>query len=232
MKKKIIAIVVVVMVVCIAVAAVFVVKNKSTNISNEESGNTATLQKTITVEDWFRVTTVSELESYAKASKKEITFENEYAYISDMIFADGAADYSYRFDENKNIDRLSIAYEIVPSTQTDEKYVMESVTEDELKTRIENTMLFVSDVLGTSIGDKFYIISGTGNILSNGETSSYREILNGTAYLETRILDVDGSVWVFEISKMPAYDMIFCTLEHYAPDSEQAKFPCYISVAE
>lgn len=181
-------------------------------------------------DDWLTVDTIPKLENLAKKNNINIEYEAEYAYLSGLPFADGEAFYSYEFDENKLITGLNIGYKLVKSTEVNESYEMETIDEEELAYRVDIVMDWLSKSLNVEIGNNFYIITDDGDILSGDGTASYQQIIDGTAFLELRILDVDGSVWVLSIELIGTYNIISCTLEHCAADSDAAKIPCYVAI--
>lgn len=199
-------------------------------IWNKKENNTTSINEIITEKDWLNVTSVSELKTLAEKTDKSVEYEYEYAYVADLPFGEGKASYGYEFDENEQVVSLSIGYMLVTATEADGKFTMEDISLEEFQNRTENALLSVSQMLGVNIENNYYIISETDEILPVDDESSYQQILDCTAFLETRILDVDDSVWVLTIENMPMYNIVTCSLEHHLADSEEAQIPCNIAI--
>lgn len=217
------------MLLAIGIAVLFFVFGRDNN--TEQKQETDPPSDILTAKDnWLTVDTVPKLEELAKKYNITIDFDSEYAYISQMPFADGEASYNYRFTSEGNIVELSIGYVLVDSTESGDANVMENIDEQEFQNRINTVNDWIEEFLEVKIDNKFYIFSYDGSILPLDDVASYRKILDGTAYMELRILDADGSVWVLNIEMLKGYNIVFCTFDHCSADSDEAKILCYVAI--
>lgn len=181
-------------------------------------------------DSWLRVSSVSELESMAKRYNKQIEIDQGDCYIADLPIGSKKTTYGYSFDSYDRIVGLNIGVALVSSSESSGRYLMEKVTPNELRERIQDVLQWVSDTLNVSVGSNYYILSEDGGMLSVGDDLSYKKILDGTASMDLRILDADSSVWVMEVFRVQGFNMISCTLTHYPAGSEEAQQPCYVVV--
>ena len=114
-------------------------------------------------------------------------------------------------NENKKVVGLSIGHILVSSTESNSTYAMETIDAQELLKRVRGVTDWISEVLNVQIDNEFYIITTEGDILLVDEVNSYQHILEGNAFLELRILDTDGSVWVLKIELVGSYNIISCS---------------------
>lgn len=230
MKRRLIIIASIVLIACIACALFFILREKE---EYQQSPNGGATETQLTAQDnWLTVDTIPKLEELAKKNDVEIEYDVEDAYVSDLPFSDGDAFYAYSFNADKQITGLNIGYVIVASTEENEAYVMEDIDAEELSGRVKTMMDWISEFLNVQIGSNFYIITNEDDILPVAETNSYQHIIDGTAFLELRILDVDGSVWVLNMELAGAYNIIFCTFEHCSSESDAAKIPCNVAIEQ
>lgn len=230
MKKKILLIIIVATVLIGGLIASYFVFFNDDNKRWKQPENGVETGDTITPENWLRVTTLSELEGLSKKTDKKIEYGQEDVYVSDLPFGEGTATYGYRISSNENVLGLNIGKIIVSSTETNNTFVMEEITVQQLRERIDAVLCWVSEVLNVKIGTDFYITTDNFDMLSIEDDASYQQILDGTAVLDLRILDSDESVWVLEIGKVQGYNIISCTFEHCMADSEKAQLACYVAV--
>lgn len=229
-KKKLIVIIVIIVLVLIGclIGSYFLFFH--TEDVRNSSGGKSSSDNVVTIDSWLRASSVSELENLAEKSDKTIELGLEDAYVADLPFGEGVATYCYHINSEEKLVGLNIGQIIVPSTESGESFVMEDVTAQQLCERIGVVLEWVSEVLNVTIGSNFYIFSANGEMLPVDEYLSYQQILDGTASLDLRILDVDDSVWILEIGMVQGYNIVTCTFEHCMADSEDAKLPCYVAV--
>lgn len=183
-------------------------------------------------DNWLTVDTIPKLEALAKKNNITIELDVEDAYVGGLPFAEGDASYNYKFDSDKKIVGLSIGHILVGSIEADDNYTMEEIDAQELSKRVRAVFDWISEFLSVQIGNKFYIIANEGDLLPVEDENSYQRIIEGTAFLELRILDVDGSVWIMVIESIGGYNMVSCVLEHHPSDSSEAKIPCNVAIEE
>ena len=229
-RKLIISIVSIVLIACIACVVAFFFRGEEEPGQNPSEGASET-QLTAKA-NWLTVDTLPKLEELAKEINASIEYDVEDAYISALPFGDGDAFYAYKFDAEKNITGLNIGYVVVASKEENETYRMEDIDAEQLSVRVKTLMDWISEFLNVQIGNEFYIITTEGEILPPDETASFQPIIDGTAFLELRILDVDGSVWVLNMELAGAYNIIYCTFEHCPSDSDAAKIPCNVAIEQ
>jgi len=230
MKKKVLLIIVAVIVLIGGLIASYFLFFNNDDKTGKQPENGVVTGDTITTENWLRATTLSELENLSKKTDKKIEYGEEDAYVSELPFGEGTATYGYRISSDGNVLGLNIGKMIVSSTETDDTFVMEEITVQQLRERIDAVLGWVSEVLNVKIGTDYYITTDNFDMLSVEEDASYQQILDGTAVLDLRILDNDESVWILEIGKVQGYNIISCTFEHCMADSEEAQLPCYVAV--
>ena len=229
-RKLIITIVSIVLLACIAVAVTLIFRGKE---EPQQSTNEGTTETQLTEKaNWLTVDTLSKLEELAKEINVSIEYDVEDAYVSTLPFGDGDAFYAYKFDSEKNITGLNIGYVVVASKEENETYRMDDIDAEQLSARVKTLFDWISEFLKVQIGNEFYIITDEGEILPPDETASFQHIIDGTAFLELRILDVDGSVWVLNMELAGAYNIIYCTFEHCPSDSDAAKIPCNVAIEQ
>lgn len=186
---------------------------------------------TLTEKDnWLTVDTIPKLEELVKKNKLEIELDSEYAYVPKLPFGDGDASYNYKYNSDGSIIELSIGHVLVDSTESNGSNIMENIDAQELLNRINVVKEWIREFLNVDIGNRFYIFSYDGSILSIDEMDSYQKILNGSAFMESRILATDNSVWVLNVEMINGPNIVSCTLNHYSADSEEAKIPCNLAI--
>ena len=218
-KKLLISLVAIVVIGCLIAGYFIFFHNNPINTSDTEEKD-----------NWLRVSSVSELEGIAKRYNKKIEIDQGDCYIADLPIGSKKTTYGYSFDSDGRIVGLNIGVALVSSSESSGRYLMEKVTPNELRERIQDVLNWVSDNLNVGIGSNYYILSEEGGMLSVGDELSYKKILDGAASLDLRILDVDSSVWVMEVFRVQGFNVISCTLSHYQADSEEAQQPCYVAV--
>lgn len=231
-KKKLLVIIISIVLIACLIGVYFVFFHQSANNNPIDYEKGKIKSGVIDADKWLKVSSLDELEKLTKQAEKEIEYGSAEAYISELSFCNGTADYNYDLDSDNNIVGLSVGYILVDVKEDSESYIMEDITSEELSIRVDAVMKWLSDNLKVNIGNNYYIISSDGKILETEDNSSYQEILDGTAYLELRILDVDDSVWVLNIEKVQGYNIISCILEHCPADSEEAQLPCDVAIEQ
>ncbi len=223
-KKKLLIIIIAVVLTLSSFIVFLCLDNKGDNESDGELSNTTSDIS------WFKTVSLSELESLAEKTDKKIEYNAQDVYVMDLPFGEKTSTYNYRIDSNETIVGLNIGTILVDSTAKGEEFIMDDVSAQELSDSVNILLGWISDTLNVTIANNFYVFSDNGDMLAVDEISSYQEIIDGTAYLELRILDVDGSVWILYVEKMHGYNVIYCTFEHCMADSDEAKIPCNVSI--
>lgn len=226
MNKKKLFIIIISILFIVGLIVVFISLNKEETKNKDD----ITSQETVLDINWFRASSVSELKDFAKKTDKKIEANGSDIYVSDLTFGESTATYNYRVDSNDTIIGLNVGALLVSSKEENGEFVMEDVSAQELSDRINILLGWISDTLDVTIADNFYIFSENGEMLSIENEESYQQILDGTAYVELRILDADGSVWILYVERMFGYNIISCTFEHCMADSDEAKIPCNVSI--
>lgn len=230
MSKKVLVLVITIFVVLGGIIAAYFCFFNNNDGGDNATNNDKISAEEVTTENWLRASSLSELEKLGEITEKTVELEYEDAYVSELPFGDGTATYSYRINSEKEIIGLNIGKILVSSSEKDNGFVMEEITVQQLRERIDAVLGWVSEVLNVKIGTDFYITTDNFDMLSVEEDASYQQILDGTAVLDLRILDSDESVWILEIGKVQGYNIISCTFEHCMADSEEAQLPCYVAV--
>lgn len=229
-KKKLLIIILILLVIGVFIACFFVLGERD-KLQQKQDGDSSAVALTGN-DNWLTVDTISKLEELTKKNNLEIEFDSEYACVSGLPFADGNASYNYKFSSGGDISELSIGYVLVNSIESGETNIMEDIDGQELSSRINVVKDWITDFLDVKIGNKFYIFSYDGRLLAVDEVSSYQKILNGSAFLELRILDIDGSVWVLNIEMIKGYNIVSCIFDHYPADSDEAKISCNVAIGQ
>lgn len=232
-KSKLLIIIATVLVLGAVVTCFFVFRGDDGSSQTPNNGDpTASNIEVSEKVNWLTVDTLPKLEALAKEFNATIEIDVEDAYVGGLPFAEGDASYNYKFDSDRNIVGLSIGHILVGSIEEDNKYTMEEIDAQELSERVRGVLDWITELLNVKIGNKFYIIANEGDILPVEDENSYQRIIEGTAFLELRILDVDGSVWVLEIESIGGYNIVSCVLEHSPADSNEAKIPCNVAIEQ
>ncbi len=198
----------------------------------EAETDVQTEEEPITPSNWLDCSTVEDVKSLIEKTGAEAEYELDYAYIYDLPFASGKAQYNYRVNGEGNISESSVYYRMVDSEPKDGKYVTEDIEFSEFKDRLYGVFRCIDNALGTRIENQYSVFSEDGTVLDSEDEGSLKKVADGEAELELRIRDTDGSVWILKIAKEYGYNDILCTFRHYSADSEWAKSYCNMAVGD
>lgn len=147
-----------------------------------------------TGEDLFFAYTLDDINELAKKYNLEVGSEESVIFLNDAVVDDITMLISYYLDDEKDTKQM-IAY-IVPFMDEfqDNQSEKPSHTGSELKEKVESVISCLESIVGTEIGNEFYIMAGE-EVFDNSQDASFEKIMSGEAQLYFSLRYYDGTYW-------------------------------------